>query len=116
VPVTLVGGVRALLCKGGAKRAAPHRRDCQGEAAAAMRAAQALEKAGDAAPPEWRVRQLMALAMCQAECGRADEAGRVLGRAQDLANRCGLESRVRAAGGSLNSRWKLLRSCLLACP
>ncbi|KIY97817.1 flagellar associated protein, partial [Monoraphidium neglectum] len=63
---------------------------------------QALEKAGDAAPPEWRVRQLMALAMCQAECGRADEAGRVLGRAQDLANRCGLESRQEVARLSMH--------------
>jgi hypothetical protein len=66
------------------------------------RMCQALERAGDAAaPPEWRARHLVSLALCQADAGRADEAGRALGRAQELANRLRLDSRVRRVGGWL---------------
>lgn len=60
--------------------------------------AQALDKASDAVGPDWRLRHLVSLALCHADCGRGDEALRVLGRAQELAARHGLKGRVRTTG------------------
>ena len=49
------------------------------------------------APPEWRARQLVALALCAADAGRADEASKALARAQELAAKHSLASKVRGA-------------------
>lgn len=56
---------------------------------------QLFDRAGDAVPGEWRVRQMLCLALCQVEAGRGDDAARTLARAQELANRAAPRSRVR---------------------